>query len=56
MLVLMVAITVWVTIGGLRDLKELKHTLGTLKRDAHDDGTVVGHRNLADLQPRQTAS
>ena len=50
MLVLMVLITVWVAVGGLRDLKELKETLSTLKRDAHDDGTVVGHRSLADVQ------
>ena len=50
MLVLMVLITVWVAVGGLRDLKELKETLSTLKRDAHDDGTVVGHRSLVDVQ------
>lgn len=56
MLLLMIAITGWVAAGGMRDLKELRQTLRTLKRDAHDDGTVVGHQSLADLHPGRESS
>jgi len=41
-------ITVWVSIGGIKNLKELYQMLGSIKRDEYDDGTVVGHRSLAD--------
>lgn len=42
-------ITIWVGIGGLRNLREMFEMLRTIKRDVHDDGTVVGHQSLADL-------
>lgn len=48
-LLMTTAITIWISIGGVKNLRELFITLRTLKRDAHDDGTVVGHRNLDDL-------
>jgi SSS family solute:Na+ symporter len=41
--------TVWFTWGGLRDLRNLFKILGTVERNALDDGTVVGNRNLDDL-------
>jgi len=34
------AVTVWLLIGGLRDLKDMFHLLRTRARDAADDGTV----------------
>lgn len=49
MLGVSVIITVWVGIGGLRDLREMLNVLRTAKRDDRDDGTVVGNRNLDDL-------
>jgi hypothetical protein len=30
--------------------------LGSIKRDEHDDGTVVGHRSLADLHEPAASS
>jgi SSS family solute:Na+ symporter len=39
---------VWFTIGGVRDIREFFVALRTMKRDARDDGRVVGHHNLAD--------
>jgi hypothetical protein len=39
---------IWFTIGGFIDLKDFFHDLKTMKRDARDDGRVVGHHNLAD--------
>ena len=38
--------TIWFTWGGTRDLIRLFRVLPTVKRDARDDGIVVGHRNL----------
>jgi SSS family solute:Na+ symporter len=37
-------------VGGFKDLKRLFRTLGTAKRDARDDGTVVDHRNLDEIE------
>jgi|TARA_Y100000758_G_C15848563_1_gene348400 hypothetical protein len=48
-LLMTVVITAWVSVGGIKNLRELYEMLGNIKRDEHDDGTVVGHRNLADL-------
>lgn len=39
-LIIGVAVTVWVGIGGIRDMKDLFCNLSTIKRDADDDGTV----------------
>ena len=48
-------ITVWVSAGGIKNLRELFHMLRTIKRDVHDDGTVVGHQSLADLHVEEAA-
>jgi len=48
-LLMTAAITTWVSIGGIKNLKELYAMLGSIKRDEYDDGTVVGHRSLADV-------
>jgi len=48
-LLMTAVITAWVSIGGIKNLRELYEMLGSIKRDEHDDGTVVGHRSLADL-------
>ena len=52
-LLMTAAITVWVSLGGIRNLREIFHMLGSIKRDEADDGTVVGHENLADLHLRE---
>ena len=49
MLVLTIIITVWVAIGGVKNLREMFVTLENLERDDDDDGTVVGHRSLTDI-------
>jgi hypothetical protein len=35
--------TVWFTIGGVQDLRELFQSLRTLERDVRDDGRVEHH-------------
>ncbi len=42
--------TVWFTWGGLRDLRNLFRSLRTLQRNVLDDGRVVGHVSLDDIQ------
>jgi hypothetical protein len=37
---LLVSSTLWLGIGGLRDLRNLLHNLRSTKRDHSDDGTV----------------
>ncbi|NLF15991.1 MAG: sodium:proline symporter [Lentisphaerae bacterium] len=46
--------TVWFTIGGTRDLMRLFQRLDALKRDALDDGRVVGGVNADDVAMVQT--
>ncbi|MEN8255825.1 MAG: hypothetical protein ABFR33_10200, partial [Verrucomicrobiota bacterium] len=41
-------VLVWFLYGGMRNLKELFHTLKTAERNDLDDGRVVGHHSLAD--------
>ena len=48
-LLMTAAITAWVSIGGIKNMRELYEMLSSIKRNEHDDGTVVGHRSLADL-------
>jgi len=45
-----VFITVWLTVGGVIDLRALLADLARAKRDANDDGTVVGDQTLVDLK------
>lgn len=54
---------IWLTWGGIRDLRRLFVTLRTLKRSDLDDGMVVDHRNLdevaesaCDARPRAVAA
>ena len=49
MLLVSAATTIWLFIGGVKEMKILFQTLKTMKRDVDDDGTVVGHQNLSDL-------
>ena len=42
-----VVTTIWFTVGGLVDLKDLLHRLRTMERHERDDGSVVDH-HLAD--------
>lgn len=53
MLVISAIITGWLSIGGIRDLREMLVVLRTAKRDDRDDGTVVGNRNLDDLDQEE---
>ena len=49
-----VIVAVWFIWGGALDLKELFRRLKSLKRDDSDDGTVVGHHNVADEEVVET--
>jgi hypothetical protein len=49
--VIAIGTLIWFGIGGIRDLREFFIALRTMKRDARDDGRVVGDQNLAD-QPQ----
>lgn len=44
-----VTVTVWFTWGSIVDLKKLFAKLRVVRRNALDDGTVVGHRNLDEV-------
>ncbi len=48
MLVVSIIVACCLFIGGVRDMKQLFSKLRTAKHDSVDDGTVVGHHNLAD--------
>lgn len=39
--ILAIFTTIWFTCGGFLNLKEMFHRLATMRRDEHDDGTVV---------------
>jgi solute:Na+ symporter, SSS family len=45
---------IWITIGGFRDLIYMLKEISTAKRNAADDGTVVGHRNLDEVLPNES--
>ena len=49
--VIMVALILWLTIGGFYDLKKLFVLLRAGKKDDRDDGTVIGHHNLDEEAP-----
>jgi solute:Na+ symporter, SSS family len=46
-----VIITIWLTIGGLYDLRQMLRLLGRIKRDPMDDGTVIDHQNRDERTP-----
>jgi SSS family solute:Na+ symporter len=50
-IVLGVVTSVWYTVGGIVDLRKLFHGLRTVKRNTHDDGMVVDHRNVDEITP-----
>tara|TARA_B100001250_G_C19806362_1_gene793491 strand:+ start:450 stop:2534 length:2085 start_codon:yes stop_codon:yes gene_type:complete len=52
-LLMTAAVTVVVTIGGLKNLRELYEMLKNVRRDDDDDGTVVGNQSLSDLKRDQ---
>lgn len=51
--ILLITLTITATIGlgGLKNLREMYALLANIKRNEADDGTVLGHRNLADITP-----
>ncbi len=53
MFVLSVVIAAWVCVGGIGDLKRMIAALRIAVRDDRDDGTVVGNRNLDDLNEEE---
>ena len=53
-LLMTAAVTIVVTIGGLKNLREMYDMLKNIKRDEADDGTVVGNQSLSDLKRDQT--
>jgi hypothetical protein len=40
-----VIITIWITIGGVSDLKHMLRLLAQIKRNPLDDGMVIDHQN-----------
>jgi len=50
---LSVIIATWLTIGGFVDLRALYARLAMIKRNAADDGTVVGRQSLADMSEQE---
>ena len=49
-LILAVIMVVWMSIGGLLDVRKMFRLLKTIKRDAHDDGWVESEENLQNEQ------
>lgn len=47
-LVIGIITTIWFLIGGLHDVRDMFHTLSTVKRNTLDDGMVVHHHNLGE--------
>ena len=42
--------TIWFFIGGVYDIRDMFHTLRTVKRNALDDGMVINHHNLGEQE------
>jgi len=55
-IVMGIVTSVWFTIGGLRDLRRLFRRLRTLERNILDDGRVVDHRNVDEIEPAGSAA
>ena len=51
--VMAIITTVWFLWGGTRDLFDLFRRLKTAIRDDRDDGSVIGHHNVADAGPEE---
>ena len=49
-LLIMVLTTIWFWWGGVHDLIQLFKRLNEIKSNPKDDGMVVGHRNLDDVE------
>lgn len=54
-LLVMLVTTVWFWLGGVRDLVKLFHRLQTIKQNPKDDGMVMGHRNLDEVDTEPAA-
>ena len=54
--ILAIPTTVWFVWGGVRDMRLLFHDLRSVTRHAHDDGTVVGHQNLDEVEAQKRAA
>lgn len=54
--ILAIPTTIWFLWGGIRDMRLLFHDLRSVTRHAHDDGTVVGHQNLDEVEARKRAA
>ena len=48
-------VVAWISIGGIIDVRELFATLGRIQRNDRDDGTVVGHRLLSEIDETDEA-
>ncbi|HBG25617.1 MAG: hypothetical protein A2Y10_01190 [Planctomycetes bacterium GWF2_41_51] len=46
-------VAVWFFWGGLRDFKELIHSLTHKRKDNLDDGYVIGHKRLSDIEDKE---
>ena len=53
--VLAIPTTLWFLWGGIRDMRLLFRDLRGVTRHVHDDGTVVGHRNLDEVEAEHVA-
>jgi SSS family solute:Na+ symporter len=51
--ILAIPTTIWFLWGGIRDLRQLFRDLKGVTRHAHDDGTVVGHQNLDEVEAQE---
>jgi len=49
LVVIAAVVTIWITFGGVRDLKYMLHMLKTMPRDDRDDGTVINHANADEV-------
>ena len=50
-IVVVVLTSIWLLVGGVRDMKDLFRRLSQLKRDDRDMGMVIDHQNLTDEPP-----
>ncbi len=46
-----VIVTVWLAVGGVRDLKRMLHLLARIKQNPLDDGMVIDHQNRDEHAP-----
>lgn len=49
LIVISIIVTIWISIGGWMDLKDMLMRLRTVKRNEKDDGMVIGHTSRDEL-------